>query len=86
MVRITAGSSTSAIAYYTDKPAQAGDYFSLLQLLFGFDIYRVKNAIKSSVSGSSATSFNYSFDNGGIIASVSVTGNSTTIFNYSYQC
>jgi hypothetical protein len=86
LVSITSGSSTSVIAYYTDKPAQTGDYFSLIQLTFGFDIYRVKNAIKSSVSGSSTTSFIYSFDNDGKIASVSVTGNSTTTFNYQYQC
>jgi hypothetical protein len=86
LASITSGSSTSVLAYYTDKPAQTGDYFSLIQLTFGFQIYNVKNAIKSSVSGSSTTSFIYSFDNDGKIASVSVTGNSTTTFNYQYQC
>jgi hypothetical protein len=86
MVSITSGSSTSAISYYTDKPSQTGDYLSVLQLLFGFDLYRVKNAIKSSVSGSSTTSYSYTFDTDGKITSVSVTGNSTTTLTYQYQC
>jgi hypothetical protein len=86
LVGITSGSSTSTITYYTDKPAQTGDYLSLLQLLFGFDIYRVKNAIKTSVSGSSTTSYSYVFDTDGKITSVSVTGNSTTTLTYQYQC
>ena len=30
LTSITSGSSTTTISYYTDKPAQPGDYFSLL--------------------------------------------------------
>ncbi len=86
IVSITSGSSTSTLAYYTDKPAQTGDYFSLLQLLFGFDIYRVKNAIKSSTDGSSATNISYTYDTDGKIASITVTGNGTSSINYQYQC
>ena len=86
LVSITTGSSTSTLVYYTDKPAQTGDYVSFLQLLFGFEIYRVKNAIKSSGEGSAITSYSYSYDTDGKIASMTVTGNSTSTFNYQYQC
>jgi len=86
LVSITSGSSISTLAYYTDKPAQTGDYFSVIQLTFGYQIYRVKNAIKSSGEGSSINSYSYSFDTDGKIASMTVTGNSTSTFNYQYQC
>ncbi|HEX7493884.1 MAG TPA: hypothetical protein VF346_06680 [Bacteroidales bacterium] len=80
------GSSTETLAYYTDKPAQTGDYLSLIQLVFGYQIYRVKNALKSSVSGSSNISFSYTYDADGKITSVSVVSISTTTLTYQYQC
>lgn len=80
------GTSTETLAYYTDKPAQTGDYFSLIQLVFGYEIYRVKNAIKSSLEGSTIISFAYTYGTDGKIASIAVTGTNTSTYNYQYQC
>lgn len=87
LVSITSGSSITTISYYTDKPAQTGDYLYLLQHIYRYETYRVKNAIKSRVDGSSIVNFSYSFDADGKIASISVIETSTTtILNYQYQC
>jgi hypothetical protein len=75
------------LSYYTDKPAQTGDYFSLLQLEEGYEVYRVKNAVKSILVGSDIVSYSYSFDTDGKIASITYTeGTYTDTDDYQYQC
>jgi hypothetical protein len=86
LVSITSGSSTTTLDYYTDKPAQTGDYLSLAQLVAGYQIYRTKNAIKSILSGSSINNFDYSFDGDGKITSLIATGASNTTYSYQHQC
>jgi hypothetical protein len=86
LVSITSGSSVSTLDYFTDKPAQTGDYLHIAQLVAGYQIYRTKNAIKSLLSGSSITSFNYTFDADNKISSLAATGSSNTTFNYQHQC
>jgi hypothetical protein len=86
LVSITSGSNVSTIDYFTDKPAQVGDYLHIAQLVGGFQIYRTKNAIKSLLSGSSITSFDYSFDADNKITSLTATGSSNVTFTYQHQC
>src|SRR5689334_13541609 len=69
IVSVTSGSSVTTLEFFTDKPAQEGDYLDIAQLVGGFQIYKTKNAIKSLLSGSSITSFSYNFDAGGKIIS-----------------
>lgn len=86
MLTVTSGSSTSTIEYYTDKPAQTGDYLSLAQLAAGYEIYRTKNAIKSILTGSDISNFNYTFDADGKITSVAVIDASIVTYTYQFQC
>jgi hypothetical protein len=86
LVSITSGTSVSTLDYFTDKPAQTGDYLHIAQLVAGYQIYRTKNAIKSLLSGSSITSFNYTFDADNKITSLAATGSSNTTFTYQHQC
>jgi hypothetical protein len=86
MVSSTSGSSVTTIDYFTDKSAQEGDYLHIAQLVAGYEIYRTKNAIKSITSGSSITSFSYSYDGDGKITSLSATGSSAIIYTYQHQC
>jgi hypothetical protein len=86
LVSITSGSSVSTIDYYTDKPAQTGDYLDIAQLVGGFQIYRTKNAIKSLFSGSTITSFNYNFDGDGKITSLTASGSTNITYSYQHQC
>lgn len=86
MITVTSGSSTSTIEYYTDKPAQTGDYLSLAQLAAGYEIYRTKNAIKSILAGSDISNFNYTFDADGKITSVAIVGTSIVTYTYQFQC
>jgi hypothetical protein len=87
LVSSTSGSLTTTIDYYTDKPAQTGDYLSLLQLEDGYEVFRVKNAIKSFLVGSTIFSYSYSFGSDGKIASIAITtGTDTSTDDYQYQC
>lgn len=84
---LTSGSSVTNVEYYTDKPAQTGDYWNLLQLTQGYTMVKAKNPIKSVLSGSSITTLNYVFDGDGKITSLSATsGSSTSTYNYQHQC
>jgi uncharacterized protein with porin-like fold DUF4595 len=85
---ISSGSAVSILDYYTDKPYQQGDYLYLAQLLEGYTIYRSKNLLKSIVTGSTLTTFTYSFDTDGNISMMTVSsGNTaTTVLIYQYQC
>jgi hypothetical protein len=81
------GSYTVTFSYYTDKPAQTGDDFSLVQLENGYEVYRLKNAVKSYLVGSTIVSYSYSFDTDGKIASIAITtGTTTSTDDYQYQC
>lgn len=86
LVTITAGSTTTTLEYYTDKPSQTGDYFKYTQLTTGYEILRAKNALKAISNGSDITNFDYSFDTDGKIISMILTGASTVNYNYQYQC
>lgn len=86
LTSITSGSSVSTIDYYTDKPAQEGDYLDIAQLVGGFQIYKTKNAIKSLFSGSSITSFDYNFDGDGKITALTASGGSNITYTYQHQC
>jgi len=86
LISVTSGSSVSTVDYYTDKPAQTGDYLNIAQLVGGFQIYKTKNAIKSLLSGSSITSFDYNFDGDGKITALTATGGSNITYSYQHQC
>lgn len=86
IVSVTSGSSVSTLDYFTDKPAQEGDYLYIAQLIGGFQIYKTKNAIKSLLSGSSITSFDYNFDSEGKIISLTASGSSNVTYSYQHQC
>jgi hypothetical protein len=79
-------SGTVTLGYYTDKAAQAGDYFSLSQLQAGYQILRNKNAVKSILSGSDIINFDYTIDADGKITSLIATGSSPYSYSYQYQC
>jgi hypothetical protein len=83
---LTSGSSVTTIDYYTDKPAQEGDYLHIAQLVQGYRIYKPNNLIKSVLSGSSITSFAYNFGTDGIITSLTASGSSASVFTYQHQC
>lgn len=86
LISTTSGSSVSTIDYFTDKPAQTGDYLDIAQLVGGFQIYRTKNAIKSLSTGSGITNFNYNFDADGKITSLTASGSSNATYSYQHQC
>lgn len=86
LISINSGTSGSTLEYFTDKPAQAGDYLHLFQLLNGFEVYKPRNAIKSISAGATVNTFNYNFDGDGKITSMTITGNPTGTFFYEYQC
>lgn len=85
LVSAASGSSVSTLDYF-DKPAQTGDYLQIAQLITGFQIYKTKNAIKSLLSGSTITNFDYSFDADGKITSMTASGGSNIIYSYQHQC
>lgn len=80
LVSMTTGSTTEIMEYYTDKPSQEGDYFSLLDFLQGYDIYRTKNLLKS-IYGEELT---YEFRADKKISSFS--SNSVIAIRYDYEC
>jgi hypothetical protein len=83
MVSSTVNGTTASYTYYTDKPIQAGDYFSLLGLFNGYEYIRNKNLLRSA----DITPFNYEFDSDGRISSLSVgSGSNQLIINYAYDC
>ena len=86
LVSLTSGSSTTTLDYYADKPAQTGDYLYLAQLVSGYQIYKTKNLLKSILSGTDITSFDYNFGSDGYISSVTVSGTTPTTYTYQYQC
>lgn len=87
LVSAASGSTTTTILeYYTDIPAQTGDYLNLVQQEVGYEIYRTKNAVKSFISGSTISNFSYSRDAGGKITSMVITSTSVITYNYQYQC
>ena len=86
LVSAASGSSTTTLDYYTDKPAQPGDYLYLSQLVSGYQIYKTKNLVKSLLSGSDITGFSYNFGSDGYITSVTVSGSSPATYTYQYQC
>ncbi len=86
LVSVNDGSSTTTVEYYPDIQAQAGDYFDILQMETGYRIYKTKNAVKSTSSGTTINNFSYSFDAEGKIISMIITSTSATTYNYQYQC
>jgi hypothetical protein len=86
LTSINSGSIGQTLEYYTDKPAQTGDYFDLLQLINGFQVYKPKNALKSNSSGTTVDNFIYTFDGDGKITSLSISGTTNATYVYQYQC
>jgi len=87
LVSVASGSTIiTTVEYYTDIPAQTGDYLNLAQQNEGYEIYRTKNAVKSLISGSNISNFSYSRDPGGKITSMVLTSGSASTYNYQYQC
>lgn len=86
LVSTTQNGTTSNLEYNTDKPAQAGDYLSLIQAIQGYKIYNTKNAVKSILAGGSITNIDYTFENGKITALKLNGSGSITTYNYQYQC
>jgi hypothetical protein len=86
LVSVSSGSSTTTLDYYTDKPAQTGDYLYLAQLVQGYQIYKTKNLLKSILSGTDITGFDYNFGSDGYISSLTASGSSAITYTYQYQC
>jgi hypothetical protein len=80
------GGSPTTLEYYTDKPAQTGDYLHLAQLVQGYEVYRSKNLIKSIFDGTNITSFDYTFGSNGVISSLTATSSTSSTFTYQHQC
>ncbi len=68
--------------YYLDKPKQAGDYLSVVQLFDGYETIRNKNLLKTY----SQVDFVYDFSADGNISSVAAAPNNQKIFEYEYEC
>lgn len=85
LATIMSGSSIITLEY-SDKPAQAGDYFQLIQSIQGYEYIRTKNLLKSVTSGTNITDIDYTFDTDGKILSLNMTGASANSYNYQYQC
>lgn len=68
--------------YYMDKPRQAGDYLSTVQLFDGYETLRYKNLLKTY----SQVNFIYNFSPDGNISSVGAAPNNQKIFEYEYEC
>jgi len=85
-VSATTGTSVTTLDYFTNKPAQTGDYLDIAQLVVGYRIYKPKNAIKSLLNGTNINSFDYTFDSDGKITSLVATGATNTTYTYQYQC
>jgi len=86
MSTLTNGNNITNIEYYTDKPAQQGDYLDLIQKIQNVNIYRTKNAIKSLFSGGDINTYEYTFGSEGITGLKMSQGNSTTNYTYQHQC
>jgi hypothetical protein len=84
IVSTTSGSATNTWEYYTDKLRQDGDIIWFLKILFGEDVYRIKNLAKSLGTNES---FSYLFDSEGkITAMLYKIGTTTTKYDYEYEC
>lgn len=86
LVAITTPTSTTTLDYYKDKTAQEGDYLLLQQLQSGYQILRNKNLVKSVLSGSNISSFDYAIDADGKITSMTLQGSSSGTYTYQHQC
>lgn len=86
IISITQNSTTTTVEYYMDKPSQQGDYFQLNQIIQGYKVYTTKNAIKSALTNGNISSFDYTYEQGKIVA-FKFNANGTLInYNYQYQC
>ncbi|MBC7936185.1 MAG: hypothetical protein H7Y86_12620 [Rhizobacter sp.] len=86
LVSTTREGVTTHIEYYTDKPSQTGDYLALMQMIQGYKVYNTKNVIKSLITGTTITSFDYTYEEGKITA-LKFNGDGTIInYNFQYQC
>jgi hypothetical protein len=84
---ITGPGGFSALEYFTDKPAQDGDYLiSLTKVYEGYETFKYKNIVKS-ISGTNGVEVNYSYDASGKIISLNYsTGTQLFVTTYQYQC
>jgi len=83
-VSVSDGTTVSHYDFDMNSPHQPGDYFSLVQLLTGFEVVRPKNLIKSQ----DQTMFSYVFSADGHISSITETPpNAAAITNgFVYEC
>jgi len=83
-VSVSDGAAVSHYDFDLNSPHQLGDYFSLVQLLTGFEVVRPKNLIKSQ----DQTTFSYVFSGDGHISSITETPpNAAAITNgFVYEC
>ncbi len=83
-VSVSDGPTVSHYDFDLNSPHQPGDYFSLVQLLTGFEVVRPKNLIKSQ----DQTTFSYVFSADGRISSITETPpNADAITNgFVYEC
>jgi hypothetical protein len=82
------GSSTTNYTYYTDKPAQDGDWQNFQSILtYGAVTLRNKHLLRSSYSGSYVSEYNYTFDNSGKIVTAAYRFNNQVFRRtYEYDC
>lgn len=82
------GTSTTTFTYYTDKPAQDGDYQRFQDLSrYGTVIIRNKHLLRSSQSGTYISDYSYTFDNTGRIVTATYRFNNEVFrHTYEYDC
>lgn len=84
MMSETAGSTTTLLDYYTDKPRQTGEYLDFFQFLSGYEYLRTKNLLKSFGN----STLTYEFGSDGNISSLTINspGGTPAAINYQYRC
>ncbi len=88
LITVVSSLSTTVLDYYTDKPAQQGDYLHLSTMLAGgYKIYDSKNLLKSITTSPAVTGITYEFDGDGKITKLTATtGGVVQSYAYQWQC
>ena len=84
---ISSQSNTATFGYSPDIPAKTGDFWSLSNLVQGYEIVRTKNALTSIEDGGSIATLNYVSDARGKITSLNSIANGILVtLSYQYEC
>lgn len=86
IVAINTDGKVSTIEYYSNIPAQEGDYMDIIQKSTGYRLYKTKHAMRSILNGNSITNVEYAFEDGRISNIIFKDGSTTTSYGYQWQC